>query len=156
MSTRPPAARAHARIRTRAFTLLELVLVLCILGVVTAIATPKLLGALDHIAARGAVSDAAAMLSLARQLALTRSVRTTVSIDTATAVITIRAGPLLTHSRDERAAHGVRLSASRASVTYTQLGTALGVSNLTLVATRGAAAETLTVSRLGRVRRTGD
>jgi prepilin-type N-terminal cleavage/methylation domain-containing protein len=142
--------------RRPAFTLVELLVAVSILGVTFAVAIPRFRGALDGIATRGAASDAAAMLALARQIALTRSVRSTLTIDTGTAVISIRAGPTLVQSRDERALHGVRLSASRTSVTYTQLGTALGVSNLTLVATRGARAETLTVSRLGRVRRAGD
>jgi hypothetical protein len=67
-------------------------------------------------------------------------------------VLTLLVGPDTVVRRDVRAEHGVRLRASRTSATYTPLGLALGVSNLTLVATRGVAAESVTVSRLGRVR----
>jgi hypothetical protein len=47
----------------------------------------------------------------------------------------------------------VRLSTSRDSIAFDVRGLGYGAANLTLVARRGSAAETLVVSRLGRVRR---
>ena len=49
--------------------------------------------------------------------------------------------------------HGVSLSSSRDSMAYAPNGLGHGASNLTVVLRRGSAAETLFVSRLGRVRR---
>ena len=49
-------------------------------------------------------------------------------------------------------AHGVTLASSRDSLAFDVRGLGYGAANLTLVARRGRAAETLVVSRLGRVR----
>ena len=48
--------------------------------------------------------------------------------------------------------HGVSLSSTRDSITFDVRGLGWGAANLTLSVRRGAAAETLTVSRLGRVK----
>lgn len=133
-------------------TLLELVVALTILSIVAAETVPRMQRIADQIGARGAAGDAAAMLGSARQLALSRWMRATVGIDTVGGVLTLSVGTDTVLRRDERRAHGAALHATRLSATYTPLGLALGVSNLTLIATRGVAAETVTVSRLGRVR----
>jgi hypothetical protein len=49
-------------------------------------------------------------------------------------------------------AHGVSLSTNRDSLAYDVRGLGYGAANLTLVARRGRAAESLVVSRLGRQR----
>lgn len=139
--------------RTGGFTLLELLLVIALMAIIATTALPRVHRAVDHIGARGAADDAEAVLDRARALPLARWTRATVAIDTVAGTLTLVVGPDTVLRRDERAAHGVRLHATRGTVTYTPLGMGFGVSNLTLVATRGAAAETVTVSRLGRVRR---
>lgn len=136
-----------------AFTLLELLLVVTIIGVITGVAIPRSRHLLDRIAVRGAAGDAAAMLELARHTAMTRGDRISVDIDSSPARLTMRAGDDTLRRRDEKTIHGVRFTASRTPVVYSQLGMGFGVSNLTLMVTRGSAAETVTVSRLGRVRR---
>jgi Tfp pilus assembly protein FimT len=120
--------------------------------VLVGIALPNVRRLTDRIAARGAAGDAAETLELARQLAMVRGARSTVAIDTSADVLTLVVGADTITRRDVRREHGAHLHTSRTSTTYTPLGIALGVSNLTLVATRGAAAESVTVSRLGRVR----
>jgi prepilin-type N-terminal cleavage/methylation domain-containing protein len=133
-------------------TLLELLLALAVVSILAGIAVPRGRALVDRIAARGAAGDAAEVLESARQLALSRWARATVTIDTAAGVLVLVVGPDTILRRDERRGAGVVLRASRLSATYTPMGMALGVSNLTVVAARGAAAETVTVSRLGRVR----
>ena len=49
--------------------------------------------------------------------------------------------------------HGVMLSASRDSMAYAPNGLGYGAANLTIILRRGESAETIFVSRLGRVRR---
>ena len=70
---------------------------------------------------------------------------------TASIVATADGSPLV--RREVGAAYGVRLWASRDSMTYDGRGLGFGAANLTVVARRGRAAETVFVSRLGRVRR---
>lgn len=142
----------HTR-RRRAVTLLELIVALVLVGILSAAGVPRMRHVADEIAVRGAAADAAEMFGSARQLALARWTRATVAIDTAAGVLTLMIGRDTLLRRDERHTHGTRLRATRLSTVYTPLGLALGVSNLTLIATRGAAADTVTVSRLGRVRR---
>jgi hypothetical protein len=49
-------------------------------------------------------------------------------------------------------AHGVALAANRDSLVFDVRGLGYGAANLTMIARRGGAAESLVVSRLGRVR----
>lgn len=122
-------------------------------SILSAVAVPKIGAMLDSIAVRGAVDDVQALLDGARHIAMTRGERATVELDTIQTVVTLRVGRDTLSRREEGPLAGVRFHATRSSVTYTQLGMGFGVSNLTLAVSRGAAAETLTVSRLGRVRR---
>jgi prepilin-type N-terminal cleavage/methylation domain-containing protein len=144
--------RSNPRAHT-GFTLLEVLLVLTIIGVLTGIAIPRAQRLLDGVAVRGAAQDAAGLLELARQIAMTRGERVSVDIDSMPARLTMRAGTDTLRRRNEQAIHGVRFSTTRSPVVYSQLGMGFGVSNLTLIVSRGGAAETVTVSRLGRVRR---
>lgn len=138
--------------RRRAVTLLELLIALAVVSVLGAVALPGVWRLVERIGARGAAGDVAETFETARALAMVRGVRASVAIDTVADVVVLVVGADTVIRRDVRHEHGARLRASRVSATYTPLGLGLGVSNLTLVATRGAAAETVTVSRLGRVR----
>jgi type II secretory pathway pseudopilin PulG len=145
---------SHRKRRPRSgFTILETLLVATIIGILIGVAIPRTRYAMDRIAVNNAASDAAGLLELARQLAMTRGGRVSVDIDSAPARITVRSGLDTIRRRDEEAMHGVHFAPSRSPVVYSPLGLGFGVSNLTLVITRGSAAETVTVSRLGRVRR---
>lgn len=134
-------------------TLLELLCVLSIIALAAGIVAPRVLTLLDTIAVRGAVADADATLAIARHLAIARAARVTVGVDTAAGTLVLATGSDTLRRRDVHALYGVALAASRPLVTYAASGLALGGSNLTLVVRRRAVAETLTVSRLGRVRR---
>ena len=142
---RPPAARP-------ALTLLELVIVLMIIGLIALITVRELGHWLDRIAARSAVSEAADVIQQARDEALSRHAVTTVKIDTARDELALRArgSTIAVHALGH--AHRVALSTTRDSLAFDVRGLGYGASNLTLIARRGRAAETLVVSRLGRVR----
>jgi Tfp pilus assembly protein FimT len=139
--------------RRWAYTLVELVVVLTVLALVSAFGVRVLGRELDRLAVRSAVAEAAGGVARARDEALARHAIVSVRIDTLETTLTVR----LRGQRLARLAlghaHGVSLSASRDSIAFDARGLGHGAANLTLVARRGAAADTLVVSRLGRVRR---
>ncbi|MEO9115410.1 MAG: GspH/FimT family pseudopilin [Gemmatimonadaceae bacterium] len=145
--------RAELHRPRAAFTLVETLLVVTIIALITGVAIPRTRYLLDAIAVRGAAEEVATMLELARHSAMARGERVSVYIDSAPARLTMQAGTDTIRSRNEKAIHGVNFRVTRSPVVYTQLGMAFGVSNLSVYVTRGAAADTVVVSRLGRVRR---
>jgi prepilin-type N-terminal cleavage/methylation domain-containing protein len=138
--------------RAKGFTLLELIVAMTIAGVVLALALPRLASVRDGYAVRGAVAELRASFSLARQSAIARRALVALAFDTAAGVVRVRSagGPIL--RSDLSASFGVRLSANRDSAVFDARGLGYGVSNLTVVVRRGNFVDTLTMSRLGRVR----
>jgi hypothetical protein len=67
-------------------------------------------------------------------------------------VLAVRVAAETAFVSDLRALYGVRLAASRDSLAYAADGLGWGAANARLVVRRGMSAETVTVSRLGRVR----
>jgi prepilin-type N-terminal cleavage/methylation domain-containing protein len=134
-------------------TLLEITSVLAILGIMASMAFPRFAGYRDRVAVGAGTTSAVAMLATARYAAVRRATITAISFDTIAATITVFAGADTIERRSLGAVHGVRLTASRDSIAYAPNGMGYGAANTKLVVSRGAAAETLTVSRLGRVRR---
>jgi Tfp pilus assembly protein FimT len=146
----PPDERESVRHGT---TLPETMIVLCLLGILAVVAGLRVVELRDRVSVRGAAAEAAATFALARRWALSRSVRTAVAIDTAAATLTVRSYADTVARRALGASHGVTMAATRDSMAYAPNGLGYGASNLTLVLRRGSRAETLVVSRLGRVRR---
>lgn len=134
------------------FTLMELVLVLTLAGLACAGVVSALSHHLDRLAARHAIAEAAAALSRARDEALARRAVVRVRIDTTQRTLTVRSGNERIARHALGHAHGVTLSTTRDSIAFDVRGLGHGASNLTLIARRGRAADTLVVSRLGRVR----
>ncbi|MES2178104.1 MAG: GspH/FimT family protein [Gemmatimonadota bacterium] len=141
-----------ASARRSGLTLVELVLVMTIIGLTTLVMMRQLQLLLDRMATRDAVRAAAGAVNRARDEALAQHTRVSVRIDTATADLDVRAhGASLGHTGLAQT-HAVKVSTTRDSITFDTRGLGYGAANLTLVARRGAAADTLTVSRLGRVK----
>jgi type II secretory pathway pseudopilin PulG len=137
----------------RGATLAEMIVLLAVVGIVTTIATLRVATFRDRISVRAAATEAMSTFALARRWSLSRAARTAVEIDTASATLVVRSDADTITRRPLGASHGVVLSASRDSMAYAPNGLGYGASNLTLVLRRGFAAETIVVSRLGRVRR---
>jgi len=139
-----------------AFTLLELTVVLSVLGLLMAIAAPGISRSRNAAAVRAASNDLASTISFARQAALTRRGLVAIAFDTAAGVVTVRAagpgGPERILWRDLGLSYGIVLRANRDSAVYDARGLGYGVSNLTITIRRGSAVDTLTLSRLGRLR----
>ena len=136
----------------RAFTLIELTVTLFILSILSAIAVPRAGRFLDGIHVRGAVIAIESLFSTARHMAIARGMRTTVEIDTAARAIYVSAGGVRLRDAQIGADHGVRLSATRSGMIYSATGMGYGAANLTVVVRRNSVADTVFVSRLGRLR----
>ena len=99
-----------------------------------------------------AIVDAAAVFRSARSGAIYRRAPVAVIIDTLRSAVSARADSIVLLQRELGQGYGVRLTATRDSMAFDAHGLGVGVANLSLVARRGRFADTLFVSRLGRLR----
>lgn len=134
------------------YTLVELAIVVAIAGLVLATGLAATRALLDRTATRMAAADLAALLADARDVALARGQAVAVRVDTAAGTAMMQAGADTLARRTIGALHGIRLAVTRDSVAYGALGLGVGLANARWIVRRGAAAETVLVSRLGRVR----
>lgn len=137
----------------RGSTLVEQIALLALLGLLAAIGVRGIARLLDatmvHIAAR----DVADLLALAREQASATGTRTAVRFEPAAGRVVVHADRD-TIARYDLARHGgLSLESTRDSMAYAPSGLGYGAANLRVVLRKGASAETLSVSRLGRVRR---
>jgi prepilin-type N-terminal cleavage/methylation domain-containing protein len=136
----------------RGFTLLEVIVAVTIAGILLALALPRFASARDAHAVGGAMDVLSAEFSLARQTALSRRAPVAIVFDTAVGVVRVRSGAGPIRASDLWKSFGVTIAANRDSAVYDPRGYGYGLSNLTVVVHRGHFVDTLTMSRLGRVR----
>jgi prepilin-type N-terminal cleavage/methylation domain-containing protein len=132
------------------FTLIEVLIVCCIMGIAVGIAAPRIRAATDSVAVDAAAREITSVFALARLAAL-RHRGAEVRVDTATVRLSTP-GSVVSEQRIA-ARHGVRIRTTLGVVRYAATGMARGLSNGSIFITRGAAADTIVISRLGRVRR---
>lgn len=138
--------------RRPAHTLIELALVLAIIGLTTLVMLRQLQLVLDRVATRNAVRAAGELVARARDESISQQTRVGLVIDTSAAVLDLHTRTGLLARASLGTTYGVSLSATRDSIAFDVRGLGYGAANLTLIARRGAAANTVYVSRLGRVR----
>jgi prepilin-type N-terminal cleavage/methylation domain-containing protein len=136
----------------RAYSLPELMLVLAVVGLLCGMAVPRFSRVMDSIAIQAAASEIVAAHQRARMMAIARGQVLTLDIDSSQLRIAFpsRAEPLWT--RQGPAASRVTLSGPTRRFTFSPSGVTLGLSNATLLLSRGASARSVVFSRLGRVR----
>lgn len=141
-----------ARVHRAGYTLIELAVVVAILGIVTLAGIRRLQSYLDGIAVRNAVREVGTLVARARDDAMARRAVVSLRIDTATSSVSLRSRGEPVQVNPVGRTYGVALSTTRDSIAFDVRGLGYGAANLTLVARRGSAADTLVVSRLGRAR----
>jgi hypothetical protein len=102
-----------------------------------------------------AVDRFAALHETTRQLAMARSNLARLELDTARRSVTLSSRTIEDRwdTVATRPLGQAKVTASQTVVTFTPYGTGWGFSNATIVMSRGGVAETLTVSRSGRLKR---
>jgi len=125
---------------------------IAIMAVLLSIAVYRFTGLRDATAVRAAVGDLGSTFSLARQVAVSRRRMVAIVLDTNREVVELRSGGARIARRDLGASYGVHVSSNRDSAVYDARGLGYGLSNLSVAIRRGHFVDTLTMSRLGRVR----
>lgn len=138
----PPQSR-------RGRTLPEQLAVLTVTGLLLALAIAPGWPLLDRIAVATSAQEIVDLLGTAREIALARQSLTAVYFDVAgRRVLVQQGGDTLARTV---LSTGVALQATRDSLAYAPTGLGYGAANLRLIVSKGSAADTITVSRLGRV-----
>jgi Tfp pilus assembly protein FimT len=132
----------------------EVLIVLAIVSLVATLAAARTLGWNDRLAVRRAAAEVWSFYGRARYGAVlgTAQVRIEVSGDSLRAVYEGAADSVFL-AQPGPSRHGVELTASRPVLRVAANGFGRGASNTKLILRRGEAAESLTVSRLGRMKR---
>lgn len=145
--------RCFRRMRARhAYTVLEMTTVVAMIGLLLAIALPRLAAVRDRTSVRAAMTDLSAAFSLARRTALSRRTLVSVVLDTASGTVEVRSAAGRVWRRTLAESYGIVLGSNRDSAVYDPRGLGYGVSNLSVSVRRGEMVDTLAMSRLGRVR----
>ncbi len=139
-------------LRRRGITLVEIAVTLSVIAIISGIAIPRVSPMLDAAAARSAASELLASIAAARHAAVAESRVVAVRMDSAAGAFTVFAGADTILVRPVRAEHRVEFVSTRDSIAFGPSGRGYGAANTTVVLSRGAVAETVVVSRLGRAR----
>jgi len=139
----------------RGFSLVELIVTVAAVAVVTAVTLPRLGGVLDWLAVDNEAVRVTTALAVTRHVAIMRGARARLVV----ASDSLRIDrwddrtwiPLLRWVGPREA--GVRLEVSNPEIAFGPTGIGWGASNTTVVLRRGSRFETITTSRLGRVKR---
>lgn len=135
----------------RGFSLAELLVTLVAMGLILAIAVPKVAPWMDRAAVQRAARVIAGAQSRARLEAAARGTVIIAGIARDSVWLADRRGSRLWKAAGP-AADQVMLAPVSHLVTYAPSGMALGFSNATLLLSRGTARAQVVISRLGRVR----
>ena len=136
----------------RAFSAIELTIVIGVVSVLSAIAMPGMTKLLDHMRVRAAVTQIESLFGAARHIAIARGSMASVEIDTVAQTISVTLDGDTLRRGDIGGEHGVQLSTNRSSMAYSPTGIGYGAANLSVVVRKSPVADTIVVSRLGRVR----
>jgi Tfp pilus assembly protein FimT len=135
-----------------AATLAELLVVLLLIALISGFVLPPFKRGFDRLKTRAAAQEAMTAFFTARAGAIALGRRTAVVLDGTNIRVLVVAGKDTLLMRPVGAEHGVQMTASRDSMAFFPDGLGLGGANLSIIFSRGAALDTVIVSREGRVK----
>ena len=142
-----------SRCPLRGVTLLEMLVVLALLTTLVMVLAPPTIHWRNTLLTQRAAREVSSFYSRSRMAAVFLSHRVRIEFD-ADSLVAIREGiadsTLFVAPGPSR--HGVELTATRAAVRIAPTGVGWGAANTKVILRRAAAAESLTTSRLGRLR----
>ena len=103
--------RGRLRLTARGFTLIEVVVVMLVIGLATAVVVPGVGRGVDAFRARAEVSGFTAFLRYAREQAVTRRMAQEVRVDPEARIVVLTAGDAERPRASRRIAEGVRIDA---------------------------------------------
>ena len=149
---RQPSVPACRSERRRATTLVELLVIVALIALISGLVLPPFKRGFDRLKTRAAAQETMSAFFTARAGAIALGRRTAVVFDETEGRVVVVAGRDTLLMRAISSGHGVAMSASRDSMAFFPDGLGLGGANLSIVFTRGAASDTVIVSREGRVK----
>jgi len=137
------------------FTLPELLAVVAIMAILFSIVAPPLGRALDQAAVREGAERFAALHATTRQLAIARNALARLELDPATrmATLSVRRSPTAWDTVGSYPLGPAALACSNPTMVFGPMGLGYGTSNTRVIFSQGSAADTVTTSRTGRLRR---
>lgn len=137
----------------RGLTLVELLLVCVLLGLLSGIATPRLVTLLDASALHAETATLVSALDAARGAAMRLGVVSRLSLADSGYLVEAIIGsePVVAWRDPGPARHGVQLANAGQPILFAPSGIAMGVANRTIVLSKGSATRQLVISRLGRL-----
>lgn len=153
--------RPRTRFAQRAgFTLIEVIIVIVMIGILTAVAVPFLRGGSTKSDVNASLSAVASLHAVARSSAIQRGRTAVLVVNAATGtalVVLKRTGSTAVDTvgrvHDLAARYRVSVSTTSDSTFFTPRGIGAGASNNTVIATRGSYTDTLVISAAGRLLR---
>lgn len=136
----------------RAFTAIELTIVIGVVAILSAIAMPATATLLDRVHLRAAIVEIESLFSAARHIAIARATQASVEIDDRAGTLSVTVDGDTVRQAAVKVEHGVDLTSNRVAMAYSATGVGYGAANLSIVVRKGMVADTVVVSRLGRVR----
>ena len=135
-----------------ATTLPEVIVVVALIALVSGFTLPPLKRGYDRIETRAAARATMMAFFVARAHAVAAGRRTGVLIDAPTQRVIVVSESDTLMMRPVGIEYGVTITSTRDSMTYFPDGLGLGAANLSVILRRGAATDTVLVSREGRVK----
>ena len=136
----------------RGLSLLELLLAIAVAGLLLGIGLPSLAAISDGLAVRQEARRIVAAHRRARITAILRSRPVVLSVSADSLIVRAADDPDIDWKEAGPLSNGVVLAGGPRQITFSPVGITVGVANASFTLTRGSAARTVILSRLGRLR----